>query len=257
MENIKFKKLKNTRDLGGIKVDGGVVKHKKFLRGPSLCNATKNDIEKLVKEYNLGVIIDLRTEMEREKKPDPEINSVTYLHMPIFNENIPGMTHESDENLKDDLDKLNVDFTKMYKAILKEEKYLNEVSKIIKTIMNTDEDKSVLFHCSEGKDRTGIIAAIILFILGASKEDVLKDYYYTNVVNRKRANKYFFLVLCFKFSIKKAKIVKNLFLAKPEYINSALDVIFKDYGGVDNFIESGLKLDKEAVNTFKEKYIIM
>ena len=64
--------VENTRDLGGFETtDGRKIKKHRLIRSGELAKLTKGDIEKLKNEYNLKIVIDLRTDMEIEHKPDP------------------------------------------------------------------------------------------------------------------------------------------------------------------------------------------
>lgn len=53
----------------------------------------------------------------------------------------------------------------------------------------TTENGSVLWHCTEGKDRCGLLSAIILFLLDVSEEDVMEDYLKTNKAAIRRVEK--------------------------------------------------------------------
>ena len=252
MSNIKLDRIKNVRDLGGIEIKDGKIKERRLLRGTCLYNLTQADINILVNEYKLSTIIDLRTKKEKSKKPEMELKGVKYIHMPIFDKTVPGVSHENSEKL---VRGKVLDLTNFYRGILKGE-YLENIEKIIKTIMNLDEKEySVLFHCTEGKDRTGIIAAVILMILGADKQTIIDDYLYTNLVNEKKANSYYWKTLFLKFDKSQAETMKNYFLAKQEYIESVFDVIEKDWNGLENFIENGLKISREEIEIFREKMI--
>lgn len=255
MNEIKLTGCKNVRDLGGIPVKDGIVKSGKFIRGACLDALTKNDILKLVNDYNLSTIIDLRTEREKLDRPDIEISNVKYMHMPIFNNRFPGITHETQEDFDRDFKEYKLDLAKMYGGMLKEE-YLEKVANIVRTIVNLpDNEYAVFFHCTEGKDRTGLIAALILLILGADRQAIIENYLETNKINQKKAEKIYWKVRILGRNKEKAQNMRNIFLAKIEYINVAFDVIDKDWKDLDDFIENGLKITKEEIKNLKEKVI--
>ena len=86
------------RDLSGIKnKEGKVIKNNMLVRGKCLYKLTKKDIEKL-KSYNVAKVIDLRTAVEIDEKPNVAIDNVKYMHMPIFKEKTAGITHEKEES---------------------------------------------------------------------------------------------------------------------------------------------------------------
>ena len=251
MESIKLEGVNNIRDLGTTLVKQGKIKKHKILRSPSLEELTQKDVSILVNQYKLSTIIDLRTDREAQDTPDVDIFGVNYIHIPIFSKSAPGITHERNEERIEHV----VDFSLMYEQILKDE-CLENISKIIKKIINLDrEEYAVLIHCTEGKDRTGIIIAILLLILGADKETIIKDYLYTNKVNKKRAYKYYLKTLFLDSDLKKAEKMKDFYLAKIEYINAAFKVIENDWGGADNFIRNGLKISNNEIEDFKDKIL--
>ena len=251
MRNIKLKGAKNIRDLSEVSNDKIKIKRCKLLRGTSLESLTDNDVNILVNDYHLSTVIDLRTYREEEYHFDVEIDSVNNVHMPIFEKRAPGITHEKKN---DSLDK-KVSLSDMYRGIL-HGKYLDRVADIIKYIVNMeDKDYAVLFHCTEGKDRTGILAAILLMILGVDRELIVEDYLFTNKVNDRKAKRYYLETLLTKRNKEKAIGVKDIYLAKEEYINAIFDVIDNEYGGVDNFIRDGLKISLEEINKFKKNVL--
>ena len=86
------------RDLGGIKnKEGKTIKPNMIVRGKSLYKIKKKDIEQ-IRKYKLSKVIDLRTAVEADEKPNTIIDNIKYLHMPIFKEKMAGITHEKEEN---------------------------------------------------------------------------------------------------------------------------------------------------------------
>ena len=248
MENIKFRGIKNTRDLGGMKVEGGRVKEKMLIRSSYLAFASDEDIAKLVFDYNLKTVIDVRTSTEIQEKPNVRAAGVEFLEMPIFDSSIPGMTHEAKQNL-DGIP----DMTKLYAAVMRGESVYN-LAEVIRRIVLADEgDYAILYHCTEGKDRTGMITAILLSLLGAKREDIIEDYLFTNKVNKKKAVKYYLLVKYLKFNKTAAEKVRGVFLAKEEYINEIFRAIDELWGGIDGFREQVLKLTKEDIENFRRR----
>lgn len=255
MNELKLRGLKNVRDLGGIKTKYGTIKNGKLLRSPVLDTLTLNDIEKLENTYRLRTIIDLRTSREVEERKDLKFPKAQYFHMPVFNESQPGITHEKEANFEEAYANYDFDMPRLYRGVMKEP-YLSKIAEIVKTIINLPEDKyAVLFHCTAGKDRTGIIAAMLLLILGADKEVIIKDYMYSNKVGKRRTFNMYWKNRIFKRNRKKAENIRNVFIAKLEYINQVFDVIENDWNGVDFFIENGLKISNEEIISFRKKML--
>lgn len=247
MENIKLSGAKNIRDLGGIPVEGGVVMPKKLLRGSHLASITDEDSNILVFEYNLKTVIDLRTLAEKEEVPDVRMSGVEYLEMPIFDSSLPGISHES----KQDIDNIP-NLQKLYKYVMNSE-CVNYLAEIIRKIVLEDNGGSYLYHCTEGKDRTGMVSAILLLLLGADRKVIVDDYLYTNTINKKKAKKYYFLVKYIKLNKTAADNVYNVFLAKEEYINEIFAAI--DEVGFDEFKKNTLKLSDSDIEAFRQRVV--
>ena len=248
MKNIRLSGAKNVRDLGGIQVKGGVIRSGMLLRASHLAAITEHDSDKLVDEYNLRTVIDLRNLAEKSEKPDVIIPGVNYLEMPIFDSSIPGMSHES----KQDVDNIP-SLTDIYRYVANSE-CLDRLADVVRKIALSEDGYAYLYHCTEGKDRTGMVTALLLTLLGADRATILEDYLYTNKVNRKKAVGYFLLVRIFKHNKSASRKVYRVFLAQEEYINELFRVI--DGVGEERFISEVLKLTPSEVSAFRERLII-
>lgn len=180
MRKIKLKSMKNLRDLGGVTLsDGSILPYNKYLRGKALYKLNPKTIKILKDEFHLKTVIDLRTKQEAEEKPDVVIEGVKYYHIPIFNEAAVGITRERKSQTLGTLKDMP-QMTSLYKTMASEE-CLENVNKVTSLILNLKDDElPVLFHCTAGKDRTGVIAALLLKHFGASEKDIYEDYLSTN-----------------------------------------------------------------------------
>ena len=161
----------NTRDLGGIETKYGKIRKGALIRGAKLNKITTKDFEKLTKKYNFHTVIDLRSKREIEEKPDRQFKNINYISIPIFDKSTPGITHEEQPG---GILKSKINMVDLYQEILTGE-YLEKIGEVVRTIMNLEEDDySVFLHCSAGKDRTGIITAILLTILGVNRDTIIK-----------------------------------------------------------------------------------
>lgn len=253
MENIKLKGSKNIRDLGGIKTsDGKTVKPHMLLRGGVLNKLTDEDLAVLTNEYNLKTVIDLRTDIEAEEKPDRIPQGVKREHILIFDDAAAGITHEKGTSKTALLDNLP-DMSAMYRMMATDDFTVAQFAKVIKTVLESD--GTVLFHCTEGKDRTGLTAFFLLTILGVPFETAFEDYLFTNTVAEKRGRKYKRLVRFIRSS-EIADTVYHAFRAEKEFLQSAVDGINEKYGSMDAFLRDGLLVTDEMREKFRNKYLI-
>ena len=252
MKNIKFEGLKNTRDLGGIKTKNGIIKSKKMIRAAGLSGLTSKDVDKLLDDYDELAIIDLRTEEEIDERPDVEIPSAKYFQMPVLTSEAFGITHE--EAARQGIDK-EVNLRDFY-ALAFTDGYIENIRNIIKTILFLEnEGHTVIFHCTEGKDRTGVVAAVLLTILGVDRETIMEDYLYTNKVNGKKAKKYYWAIRLLEKNKKKAKTVKSMYIADRDYMQAVFDTIDENWENTEDFIKNGLKLEEDLINQFEKRVV--
>ncbi len=162
---LKWDGCYNTRDLGGFRtVDGQGIRRRVLVRSDNLSRLTDAGWHALV-SYGIRTVLDLRTTWERTIELSPflqgENSPVRYLHVPLL----------SDARVLawPDTASIEEDYTLM----------LHEARDGIRSIVQTlaqAEDGGVLFYCHSGKDRTGLIAALVLAMLGVPSDEVAADY---------------------------------------------------------------------------------
>lgn len=238
MKKIKLKSANNFRDLGNIVLkDGTILPTGKYIRGKTLFKLKEEDIKTLVEKYNLKTIIDLRNDKELQEKPNPHVPGVNILHMPIFDAEKAGVSRDKKSISLESL-KLSAPMVEVYKTMADEE-CTHNIKKILETILSLkDEQLPVLFHCSAGKDRTGVIAALLLKYLGAKDEDIRKDYLYTN---HETGIKPYILVPTFFIVFWNMRLTKKLnqvFKADMAYIDGFMEELSKHEGSVEKFLSS-------------------
>lgn len=256
MKIIKIKNNPNIRDLGG-KFKNVQVKEGMLIRGRTLRKLTKEQQSFLVNECHIKTIIDLRSHDEQEKEPELKIPGTSYEIIPIFERQKNGVSHVSKEKGHDlDIYRTLPNMDQIYYDMLHDESLKNIGLVINRIIKGNDDEYGFYFHCSEGKDRTGLIAAILYLILGVSRKEILKDYLKTNKTSRKKAFKYYMKLKYINFHALFAIKVGRIFLAKRKYINVLFDVIENEYISFEDFLTHGLKVKLEDLEPFRERVII-
>lgn len=252
---IKLKHVKNFRDIGGVKTkDGRNVKTKMLIRGSTLCKLTDEEITFLKEEYRLSTIIDLRTKKETAEDPDTKVEGVKYYHYPVLTEAVVGVSHEKKVRSFSSL-KMMPRMEDLYVQMVKGDCLENLVT-IMKTILTLPDDGySLLFHCSVGKDRTGVLAALILSFLGVDRDTVIYDYLISNKFTRVKSTLVYLGLLCTRFNHKFAKKIRFSLLAKQRFIESALESLESDFGSLDNFFKEKLCFTPEETEKIKNRFL--
>ena len=183
----------NLRDLGGLPLPDskGQTPHGLYLRSGKLSVLTPEECKKLCQEYHIACVIDLRTPIEAQEFPDPLPDGVEYKLISLLKDSAIGITHErgSDamtiiRNLRkqpEELKKMIPDFPSLYEQVVTDEYSRGQLDQVVAVLRkNAAEGKCTLFHCTAGKDRTGIVSMALLKSYGVSDEDIILDYMRTN-----------------------------------------------------------------------------
>lgn len=194
---IELSSMHNTRDLGGMPtMDGRRIRPRKLLRSGELHNISESDAITILGNHDVRHVVDFRTRAEFEHAPDDPImyEMASYHHLPVFGSEAIGITHAS--GIGETLDMLIAGATNLratvegsYAKAVLGEMGMGAYRKLIDIVAEAAEEEdggAVLWHCSAGKDRTGIAAIFIEHILGVSEENIKRDYLATNIFSKRR-----------------------------------------------------------------------
>lgn len=251
MAVIALKGVRNARDLGGIQTPDGRLKPHMLIRSAHLGGATAGDIGVLRGDAGVSRIVDLRTRREHEEMPDVPMPGVDHALMPIFDQIAVGITHETaGATGVSSVDPS--DMEALYRTMVTGA-CRDRLAEAVRSIMEHDYARgAVLFHCTEGKDRTGIVALTLLSILGVPYDAIVEDYLFTNKANARRARQYWWAALIGEHSRSAARSVHATFTAHETYLAAAIGAMRAEFGSVERFIEQGLRIDEASARAFRK-----
>jgi len=255
MAVIQLKSAKNFRDLGGIKTsDGRKVKTCMLIRGRPLFKLHDKDIKLLKEQYKLSTVLDLRTLKEAEERPNEIYDGLKYLHIPILDEGKVGISHEKKVRSLKTL-QMMMPMEDLYVSMVTGASQDNLI-KALKTILTLPvEDYSVIFHCTAGKDRTGILASMVLAFLGADRDIIINDYLLSNKGLVVKAQLIYIALLIVKMNPKLAGKIRLYNLAKQSFLEAALNSLEEQYGSVQNFLLQKLNFSEQEAAEIKNKFL--
>ena len=255
MKLYELSHQKNIRDLGGlIGHNGKTIKYGRLYRGGGLHKVNPEDVE-IINSFHLNDIVDFRSKDEFKHQPDYRFEGVTYHNFTTFEHEMKQEhRHLDDGNLLWFMDKDVTGFqhlVRTYRELVDTEEGQAAYRNLFKVIMQ--EGSVTYFHCSQGKDRVGVAAYLIESALGVSMEQIIDDYLLSNAAMEKRADK---LVESVKdkpfYNEEYHQSLLQVFSAKLEYLQEAIDTINKKYGGVLSYIEKVLQVD---IDKFREMFL--
>ena len=249
INNVSLKERQNVRDFSYIVVgDNYKIKDNTILRSNNINCFIKEDIDYLVNKYDIKTIIDLRNKNEVLNNPCT-LNKIKYYNIPLF-ESKKKITVSSNKQ------KVSVvpNIYETYLDMIRTKTAKKQLKKILKIIMNSN-NHCVLFHCSFGKDRTGLISLLVLSMLGVSIDDIKKDYMYSNVFLEPIADSKYNYYLEKSRNVEYAQQMKDLFLVKEEYIDYVIDYMNEKRGSIINYIVYEIGISEKKINIFKNNIL--
>ncbi|MBO7394917.1 MAG: tyrosine-protein phosphatase [Ruminococcus sp.] len=211
----------NTRELGGMKTYDGRVTRKGVIWRSDVPSEPSNDDISLLRSNCITTIIDMRTEAEAEKFHCgfADIAGFEYLHFPIT----------EGSGVPESLDAVPLSYMDIAAA--------ENIPKVWQSI--AEAELGVLFHCTAGKDRTGVVSAVILLLCGVDRDTIVSDYVLSREYNKKRLE---------AFLAAHPEVDRNIVLANEKSMNRFIDLFTARYKTVENYFRSiGLTSEQAAM----------
>lgn len=261
-QKIGLESIANARELGGyVLPDGRKVRRGLLLRGGMLNGASEADMNKLQKEYNLVCNFDFRTKMEVMTAPDIPLPGVAYMWLPAIDEQTEALAgnslpQEAYTNLPSWLVANSANALvqeaahRLYLDMVFNEYTQLQYAAFFQTLVNT-KSGSIYWHCSQGKDRTGLASTFLLTALGADRDLIMQDYMISYEYYREDVERLFAQV---KTEAEK-KVILTFIGVNEEYYTEALDLIDKRYGSLMAYLEGPLCVTRDDMEVLKARYL--
>lgn len=222
----------NTRDMGGYPCKGGVTRWRVYLRSDSPHSMTPADTEAL-QRYGIKNAIDLRSDGERQVLPSmlTQANGFKSHHVSLsdqlYTADYEGDTPGSMAGLYISL----LDFSGP--------ELLRIFHILAKAVGGT------LFHCAVGKDRTGVVAMLLLALVGVEEADIVSDYAVSDIYMREVFGKH----------LPANPNTESLrYRSLPKSMWRVLEHLQEKYGGAEGYL-SGLGFSPEEMAAIRGRFI--
>jgi protein-tyrosine phosphatase len=141
----------------------------------------------------------------------------------------------------------------MYPTMVTDKGCQEQFAQFLQLVVHAD--SAILFHCTQGKDRTGLASAYILSALGVDRETIIKDFDATNVIYAKEVKRISRRIRFLGGKDKELETVKAFIGANTDNFINALDLIDSEYGSMSNYLQGPLGLSEEDIRLLKEHYL--
>lgn len=249
LRQVKLQGAINFRDLGGYAAaDGRHVRWDRIFRSADISKLTDSDMT-VLKDKHISSVVDLRGTQESQKAPDRLNPGMDYILCPAGSDNALTDWMKAMASIKTE-----AAGDSMMKSFYTKTEFLADRYKpFFARLLALPDDKALLFHCTAGKDRTGIGAALLLYTLGVAYETIVNDYTATNYY-RSAENEKMVHALSQSMHIPEP-VAKGMMGAKREYIEANFDAIRQQYGSIDNFLRGPVGLDDAKIKELKDKFL--
>ncbi|MBN6885554.1 protein-tyrosine phosphatase [Cytobacillus horneckiae] len=229
---LPINSIENCRDLGGYSTEyGQQTKWHSFLRSSDMSRLTHEDIV-FLKEYGVKTVIDLRgkDEIETHKNPLAKEAFCEYHNIPFITQQVSDITQSFYEKSMGDF----------YVDLLEQ----NDSVKKIFDIIDQANEGCIVFHCQAGKDRTGVLAMLLLGIAGVEKKDIVSNYEvtFTNLESIHQTE------------LPYGMIPKEFLYSNRDYILKAYEYILQNYQSVDQFLVAK-DVEQDVINRVKHRFL--
>ncbi|MCQ2182627.1 MAG: tyrosine-protein phosphatase [Bacteroidales bacterium] len=263
---IAFDSIPNARELGGLRMkDGRLVRHGMLYRTAYLSFASDEDLRRLSEEFHIKKVIDLRSTHEITHKPDRMIKGSEYSQIEIITLNghlFKGMSKffQGDITFEEGMSRFVMEpAAKMlcddfYISFVDAPDCQESFEKFFREILSAK--GPVLWHCTQGKDRTGLSAAFLLHALGADRSTIMYDFNLTNDYYAHDIDVLDYMVAKLGGGPEEFACVRTLVGVNSKLFVDALDWIDSKFGGMDSYIKNQLHVSEADINTLRERYLL-
>lgn len=267
VQTLNLNTISNARELGGYKTkDGRTVRKGVLLRTAALTDASQEELDALINSYKLAAVIDMRASYELAEDPEPVLNGVAQYNFMIMDEQMMAQRAAAVQDVLSDPD---VDPVKRMTAILEagiisDQMYVEflqgDIGKagfrdFFHVLLETPEGNAVLWHCTNGKDRTGVAAMLLLGVLNVDEETIMEDFMLTNVffeaeisAMRSQLEQY----------IQDETMLEEFMVAgkgvSSVYMQNAISYIKENYGDINGYVKTELGLTDEDIAKLQTLY---
>jgi len=235
----------NFRDAGGYKTkDGKSVTWGKVYRSADVSKLTEKDL-KVLADRHIHTVIDFRGVKESAAAPDHLLPDTKYTLSPAGSDSLP-------------------DAKSMIAAIKKGDfmlKFYSDVTPLgerykpmFQQLLTLPDGEALMYHCTGGRDRTGMATALFLYVLGVDQATIEADYTASNVYLEPVMGK-MFKGLTMGTGLDEAQ-VRNAMELKPEYLRAMFAAINEKYGSVEGFLKKEMGIGEKELKQLRKKYTI-
>ena len=231
----------NFRDIGGyLGHGGGRVKWRKIFRSDHLGLLSAADVQKL-QQMEVQCVVDFRGNTERLAQPCALPGAKVHA-LSIEPTIVQALQAHAQQNTSLDAPAARRLMQQTYHDFVSDN--TPRFAQLFELLLH--QDAPLVFHCTAGKDRTGFAAALVLYSLGVSQQDILHDYLLTNQL---------YVPPMGVGEGAPPEVRAAIQRVQDDYLQAAWDAVEHGYGGIPQYLQKGLRLGNSEIKLLKTKYL--
>jgi protein-tyrosine phosphatase len=213
--------------------------------------ATDRDL-RIIQNLNIQLICDLRSPEEFSR---PALAGIRVVNIPLHDHSIQNFNHWTGFGFllrKDGGDRF-LEFTRNYYRHLAVER-ASEIGQVLRLIA-TEGNQPTLIHCRAGKDRTGLIAALLQLLVGVPYGTVMQDYLETNISIAARVDKVIQVLRVFTLFQASPERIRLLSGVRGEDLDRVHRQILTGYGSIDGYLGDACGIDAATLSLLRHRLL--
>ncbi|MGV9378952.1 tyrosine-protein phosphatase [Nonomuraea sp. NPDC003707] len=235
IRHIEFANIFNFRDVGGYAThDGRTVQWQRLYRADALGWLAGDDL-RIFRELRVRTVIDLRHASEIEKVGRvPDAEGQSYHNLPIEGRRWDITTYKEESGIPRFFADRYLELT---------EDGVDNLRTALETIARAD-NAPVVIHCAAGKDRTGVLAALVLSLAGVGEDDIVADYALTGL-----ATEHF--IGSWRARHPDAAMWAGFGLAPAEAMRLFIDDLKARHGSIETYVTKVLNISPATISELR------
>ena len=246
---------------------GRAVRPHRLLRTAHLHDASPADLQRLHEEYNLVRVFDFRSFGEADALPDQPVEGATHHLLPTIDLSAEKLTEQPiPQDAFLDLERHIVNYSfypevqamaaNMYPSLIRSEYSQLQYATFLRLIVESPEDGGMLWHCFQGKDRTGWGAAYLLFALGVDSEAIIADFDLSNAAYRALVDRLNAEITSRGGGEPEMEVIRAFMGVSTNNFIRTLNLIDREFGGMPSYLENQLLLTSDDIRILRRRFLL-
>lgn len=244
----------NAHDLGGIRTKNGQhIRQNRLIRSAALTRLNHHDKWLLDKRQHVKVILDFRSSGEIKRAPDVKSPGARHIHLSVMSS--PDFGVHTISQYANQLAAKQPNFMEQFYQKMVLEPHCVEAYRTMFHYLLKQRSGAILYHCTYGKDRTGVATMLILSSLGVPRTTIMKNYLASNHYLKKTTAKEYRQM---RHYTRNPTVLRNLTrskAARSTYLNAAYSAIDRHNGTMKHYLHRQMRLSNHDIRQLRTQYL--